>query len=87
MKHIEHEVFWHSGALITARKEGYDIILAKNLWVYRDTLRKAKWVSTVYKNVVKRTYANELDSSFEVDSSGGYFSRSSGNASVGQAIQ
>ena len=81
-----NSVFWYSGALIAPRKEGFDVVLSKHIWVHRDSLRKAKWVSTVYKNLVRKTFENELASGDKSDCSGTYIPDTAGSQSVGKQV-
>lgn len=51
--------YWYNGALICPRKVGYDIIISKDRWIYRDTERKAKWVSTAYRTITGKTFEQD----------------------------
>ena len=53
--------YWYNGSMICPRINGYDIVLSKNRWIFRDTERKAKWAATAYKTLVGTTFKNEYD--------------------------
>jgi len=50
---MKHEFIWHNGILICPApdKRGYDLILSKDKWINRPTLRSAKWWATVYQTL------------------------------------
>ena len=51
--------YWYNGSLICPRPNGFDIVLNKNRWVFRDTERKAKWAATAYKTLAGKTFKEE----------------------------
>lgn len=49
----KYEFIWHKGTLICSapNNQGFDIILSKDKWINRPTLRSAKWWASVYRTL------------------------------------
>ena len=54
---MKYEFIRHKGILICSapNKQGYDILLSKDKWINRPTLRSAKWWVSIYQRLINYT--------------------------------